>query len=108
MRGPTVHSLTDSLAQPACTIVYIECNPAPGGSPFELSLGLRSKLPSPICFPSPQSLCVCWFLVFWSWVASSRLSMIVIGECSVHIILSETPDQSFHYSCFSALQHCHL
>ena len=39
----TVHSPTDSLAQPSCTLVYIVCNPAPGGSPFELSLGLRSN-----------------------------------------------------------------
>ena len=39
----TVHSPADSLAQPTCILVYIECNPAPGGSPFELSLGLRSN-----------------------------------------------------------------
>ena len=38
----------DSLAQPTCILVYIECNPAPGGSPFELSLGLRSNKSSPI------------------------------------------------------------
>ena len=46
----TVHSPSDSLAQPTCILVYIECNPAPGGSPFELSLGLRSNsrvLPPP-------------------------------------------------------------
>ena len=43
MMSYTVHSPTDSLAQPACILVYIECNPAPGGSPFELSLGLRSS-----------------------------------------------------------------
>ena len=46
----TVHSPTDSLAQPTCILVYIECNPAPGGSPFKLSLGLHSNsrvLPPP-------------------------------------------------------------
>ena len=43
MTSCTVHSPTNSLAQPACILVYIECNPAPGGSPFELSLGLRSN-----------------------------------------------------------------
>ena len=37
----TVHNPMDSLAQPTCILVYIECNPAPRGSPFELSLGLR-------------------------------------------------------------------
>ena len=66
----TVHSPTDSLAQPSCTLVYIVCNPAPRGSPFELSLGLCSKLPSPI---RPLRVCVCWFLVFWPWVASLEL-----------------------------------
>ena len=29
--------------QPLCIVVYILCNPAPRGSPFELSLGLRSN-----------------------------------------------------------------
>ena len=43
MMSCTVHSPTDSLTQPTCILVYIECNPAPGGSPFELSLGLRSN-----------------------------------------------------------------
>ena len=43
MMSCTVRSPTDSLAQPTCILVYIECNPAPGGSPFELSLGLRSN-----------------------------------------------------------------
>ena len=43
MMSCTVHSPTDSLMQPTCISVYIECNPAPGGSPFELSLGLRSS-----------------------------------------------------------------
>ena len=45
----TVHSPTDSLVQPTCILVYIECNSAPGGSPFELSLGLRSS--SRVLFP---------------------------------------------------------
>ena len=70
MMSCTVHSLMGSLAQPSCIVVYIVCNPAPRGSPFKLSLGLRSKLLSPTPSPSPQSLCVCWFLVFWPWVAS--------------------------------------
>ena len=43
MMSCTVHSPMDSLAQPSCIVVYIVCNPAPGGSPFELSLGLRSN-----------------------------------------------------------------
>ena len=47
----TVHSPTDSLAQPTCILVYIECNPAPRGSPFELSLGLRST--SRVLLPPP-------------------------------------------------------
>ena len=58
MMSCTVHSPIDSLAQPSCIVVYIVCNPAPRGSPFELSLGLRSKLPSPTPSPSPQSSCV--------------------------------------------------
>ena len=43
MMSCIVHSPMDSLVQPTCILVYIECNPAPGGSPFELSLGLRSS-----------------------------------------------------------------
>ena len=62
MMSCTVHSPTDSLMQPTCILVYIECNPAPGGSPFELSLGLCSSQSSPIS-PSPQSLCVWWFVL---------------------------------------------
>ena len=73
MMSCTVHSPMDSLAQPSCTVVYIVCNPAPRGSPFELSLGLRSKLPSPTPSPPSQSSCVCWFLVLWTWVASLEL-----------------------------------
>ena len=60
MMSCTVHSPTDSLVQPACILVYIECNPAPGGSPFELSLGLRSN--SRVLFPFPSespSVVVC-------------------------------------------------
>ena len=49
MMSCTVHSPTDSLVQPTCILVYIECNSAPGGSPFELSLGLRSS--SRVLFP---------------------------------------------------------
>ena len=65
----TVHSPTSSLVQPACILVYIECNPTPGGFPFKLSLGLRSNswvLPS----PSSQSLLVWWFILGLPWVAS--------------------------------------
>ena len=58
MMSCTVHSPMDSLMQPSCTLVYIVCNPAPRGSPFELSLGLRSKVSSPILSPSSQSSCV--------------------------------------------------
>ena len=58
MMSCTVHSPTDSLVQPACILVYIECNPAPGGSPFKLSLGLRSKLPSPIHPLPSEFVCV--------------------------------------------------
>ena len=77
MMSCTVHSPTDSLTQPPCTLVYIVCNPAPRGSPFELSLGLHSKLPSPIC---PLRVCVCWFLVFWPWVASSKYIQVPAGN----------------------------
>ena len=73
MMSCTVHSPMDSFVQPSCILVYILCNPAPRGSPFELSLGLRSKLPSPTLSPSSQSSCVCWFLVLWPWVASLEL-----------------------------------
>ena len=78
MMSCTVHSPMDSLAQPSCILVYILYNPAPRGSPFELSLGLRSKLPSPTLSPSSQSSCVCWFLVLWPWVASSAVTMTTI------------------------------
>ena len=73
MMSCTVHSPTDSLMQPSCTVVYIVCNLAPRGSPFELTLGLCSKLPSPTPSPSSQSSCVCWFLVLWPWVTSLEL-----------------------------------
>ena len=43
MMSCTVHSPTDSLAQPSCIVVYIACNPAPRGSTFKLSLGLHSN-----------------------------------------------------------------
>ena len=69
MMSCTVHSPTDSLTQPTCILVYIECNPTPGGSPFELSLGLHSN--SWVLFlPSPQSLVVWWFVLGLPWVAS--------------------------------------
>ena len=58
MMSCTVHSPVDSLAQPSCIVVYILCNPAPRGSPFKLSLGLRSKLPSPICPLPSEFVCV--------------------------------------------------
>ena len=74
MMSCTVHSPTDSLAQPTCILVYIEHNPAPGGSPFELSLGLHSN--SRVLFlPSPQSLLVWWFILGLPWVTSR-------GQCS--------------------------
>jgi len=37
-----------SLVQPLCTVVYIQCNPAPRGSPFELTLGLCPSPSTPI------------------------------------------------------------
>ena len=81
MMSCTVHSLMDSLAQPSCTVVYILCNSAPRGSPFELSLGLCSKLPSPT--PSPLlRVHVCWFLVFWPLVASAGLLARLLSDCS--------------------------
>ena len=58
----TVHSPMDSLAQPTCILVYIECNPEPGGSPFELSLGLRSSQLSPT-LPSLSESLVWWFVL---------------------------------------------
>ena len=64
MMSCTVHSPTNSLAQPSCIVVYILCNPVPRGSPFELSLGLHSSQSSPIP-PSPlrvSCVVVCpWF-----------------------------------------------
>ena len=69
MMSCTVHSPMDSFMQPTCILVYKECNPAPGGSPFELSLGLRSN--SRVLFsPSPQSSLVWWFVLGSPWVAS--------------------------------------
>ena len=62
MMSCTVHSLTDSLMQPSCKVVYILCNLAPRGSPFELSLGLCSNsqvLSSPLL---SESL-VWWFIL---------------------------------------------
>ena len=64
MMSCTVHSPMDSLAQPSCTLVYIVCNPAPRGSPFELSLSLCSSQLSPILSLPSQSFCVVvcpWF-----------------------------------------------
>ena len=58
MMSCTVHSPADSLAQLSCIVVYILCNPAPRGSPFKLSLGLRLKLPSPICPLLSEFMCV--------------------------------------------------
>ena len=58
----------DSLAQPTCILVYIECHPAPGGSPFKLSLGLHSSQLSPIS-PFPLRASVWWFVLgvyLWS------------------------------------------
>ena len=43
MMSCTVHSPMDSLMQPSCIIVYMVCNPASRGSPFDLSLGLHSN-----------------------------------------------------------------
>ena len=62
MMSCTVHSPTDSLAQPTCILVYIECNPAPGGSPFELSFGLCSN--SRVLFlPLSSESHVWWFVL---------------------------------------------
>ena len=69
MMSYTVHSPTNSLAQPTCILVYIECNPAPGGSPFELSLGLRSNS-RVLSSPPSQSPLVWWFVLGLPWVAS--------------------------------------
>ena len=69
MMSCTVHSPTDSLVQPTCVLVYIECNPAPGGSPFELSLGLRSNQSSPI-LPLLSEFLVWWFVLGPPWVTS--------------------------------------
>ena len=59
----------DSLAQPACILVYIECNPAPGGSPFKLSLGLHSNS-WVLSVPLPSEPHVWWFVLGMPWVAS--------------------------------------
>ena len=96
MMSCTVHSPTDSLMQPSCIVVYIECNPAPEGSPFELSLGLRSKLLSPTPSLFSQSSRVCWFLVLWPWVASleleSKPSTRPSHTCSSSLVRQLYPD----------------
>ena len=69
MMSCTVHSPTDSLAQPSCTVVYIVCNPAPRDSPFELSLGLCSNS-RVLSSPPSQSPLVWWFVLGSPWVAS--------------------------------------
>ena len=94
MMSCTVHSPMNSLAQPSCVVVYVLCNPAPRGSPFKLSLGLRSKLLSPILSPSPQSLHVCWFLVLWPWVASLELES-KPSTCPSHMRLSSLVRQLY-------------
>ena len=94
MMSCTVHSPMDSLAQPTCILVYIEHNPAPGGSPFELSLGLHSN--SRVLFlPSPQSLLVWWFILGLPWVASrfrsvvmTRFSRVVMTRFSTIVMCS--------------------
>ena len=70
MMSCTVHSSTDSLVQPSCILVYIVCNPAPRGSPFELSLGLCSSQSSPIP-PLPSEPCV-WCFVLGSYLGSPQ------------------------------------
>ena len=72
MMSCTVHSPMDSLAQPTCILVYIESNPAPGGSPFELSLGLCSNS-RVLSSPSSQSPLVWWFVLGSPWVTSLEL-----------------------------------
>ena len=69
MMSCTVHSPMDSLVQPSCIVVYIVCNLAPRGSPFELSLGLRSNSQVLSSFPS-QSPLVWWFVLGLPWVTS--------------------------------------
>ena len=44
----TVHSPTDSLVQPTCILVYIECNPAPVRLPIRALFGFTLKQSSPI------------------------------------------------------------
>ena len=68
----TVHSPTDSLAQPSCIVVYIVCNPAPRGSPFKLSLGLRSNS-RVLSSPPSQSPLVWWFVLGLPWVTSESM-----------------------------------
>ena len=81
MMSCTVHSPTDSLAQPTCILVYMECNPAPGGSPFELSLGLPSNS-RVLSSPPSQSPLVWWFVLGSPWVASPYLSSLwVFAHC---------------------------
>ena len=65
----TVHSPMDSLAQPSCIVVYIVCNPAPRGSPFELSLNLCSNS-QVLSSPPSQSPLVWWFVLGSPWVTS--------------------------------------
>ena len=86
MMSCTVHSPTDSLAQPTCILVYVECNPAPGGSPFELSLGLRSN--SQVLFPFPSeslSVVICprfalGRLIVAPFLEQANLNFIVVSK----------------------------
>ena len=72
MMSCTVHSPMDSLAQPSCIVVYIVYNPAPRGSPFKLSLGLRSNS-RVLSSPPSQSPLVWWFVLGLPWVTSESM-----------------------------------
>ena len=92
----TVHSPMDSLALPSYILVYIVCNPAPRGSPFELSLGLCSSLPSPTP-PFPlRLLCV----VVYPWYFA-------LGCLIVDLLLCYWTPFGDYFSCFP-FQICHM
>ena len=77
MMSCTVHSPTDSLAQPSCIAVYIVCNPAPRGSPFELQ-SCCSLSSSWILLPSGARMsvrCSRWILNISSDICSMNLPM---------------------------------
>ena len=69
MMSCTVHSPMDSLTQPSCIVVYIECNPAQE-APHLSSLWVYAQTSWVLSSPPSQSPLVWWFVLGLPWVAS--------------------------------------